>query len=56
VVVGSDDSMMRPANSLTIAERIPGAWLVQIQDGGHGLMYQYPEKLSEAVSTFLETT
>ncbi|HEX6281940.1 MAG TPA: alpha/beta hydrolase [Nitrososphaera sp.] len=56
VVVGSDDSMMRPANSLTIAERIPGAWLVQIQDGGHGLMYQHPEKLSEAVSTFLETT
>ncbi len=56
VVVGSDDSMMRPANSLTIAERIPGAWLVQIQDGGHGLMNQHPEKLSEAVSTFLETT
>lgn len=55
VVVGTHDSMMRPANSLTITERIPGAWLAQIEKGGHGVMYQYPEKLSKTVLTFLET-
>jgi pimeloyl-ACP methyl ester carboxylesterase len=43
------------ANSLMIAERIPGLWLVQIKDAGHGLMYQYPDKFSKVISTFLQT-
>lgn len=43
------------ANSLTIAQKIPGAWLVQIRDAGHGLMYQFPDKFSKVVSTFLGT-
>jgi hypothetical protein len=25
-------------------QKISGAWLVEIKGGGHGLMYQYPEK------------
>jgi hypothetical protein len=44
------------ANDLIIAQMIPGAWLVQIKDAGHGLMYQYPEKLSMVLRTFLTTT
>jgi hypothetical protein len=32
-----------------IAEKIPGAWLVQIGDSGHGLMYQYPDKFSSGI-------
>ncbi|MFL6372515.1 MAG: alpha/beta fold hydrolase [Nitrososphaera sp.] len=57
VIVGADDAVMiPPANSLTISERVPQAWLMQIQNGGRGVIYQYPEKLSDAVSTFLETT
>jgi pimeloyl-ACP methyl ester carboxylesterase len=39
-----------------MTERIPGAWLVQIKGGGHGLMYQYPEQFSNIVETFLENT
>ena len=53
VIVGTDDVWLPPANSLMIAEKIPGAWLVQIEDAGHGLMNQYPEKFSKIVSTFL---
>jgi len=34
---------------------IPGAWLVQLKDGGHGVMYQYPKKFSRIVLTFLES-
>jgi len=57
VIVGADDAVMIPsANSLTISERVPQAWLIRIQNGRHGVIYQYPEKLSDAVSTFLETT
>jgi hypothetical protein len=28
-----------------VVQKIPGAWLVQIKGAGHGVMYQYPEKL-----------
>jgi pimeloyl-ACP methyl ester carboxylesterase len=39
-----------------MAELIPGAWFVQINGGGHGLMYQYPEQFSSIVQTFLQNT
>jgi pimeloyl-ACP methyl ester carboxylesterase len=39
-----------------MAELIPGSWFVQIKEGGHGLMYQYPEQFSNIVETFLENT
>jgi pimeloyl-ACP methyl ester carboxylesterase len=54
VIVGTEDIWTPAANSLMIAEKIPGAWLVQIRDAGHGLMYQFPDKFSKAVSTFLQ--
>jgi pimeloyl-ACP methyl ester carboxylesterase len=38
-----------------LAEKIPGAWLVQIKGGSHGLMYQYPDEFSRIILTFLET-
>jgi pimeloyl-ACP methyl ester carboxylesterase len=53
VIVGTEDIWTPAANSLMIAEKIPGAWLVQIRDAGHGLMYQYPDKFSKVISTFL---
>ena len=41
VIVGMDDD---PApDSLTLAEGIPGSWLIRIRDAGHGLMYQHPD-------------
>ena len=55
VIVGMDDVWTPAANSLMIVEKIPGAWLVQIRDAGHGLMYQYPDQFSKIVSTFLQT-
>ena len=56
VIVGTDDVIVSPINSLLITERIPGAWLVQIKGGGHGLMYQYPEHFNKVLQTFLLTT
>ena len=56
VIVGTGDVIASPANSLLITEQIPGAWLVQMKGGGHGLMYQYPEKFSSILLTFLSTT
>ncbi len=56
VLVGTKDIATPPANSLQIMKQIPGSWLVQMKEGGHGLMYQYPEQFSKIVETFLENT
>jgi pimeloyl-ACP methyl ester carboxylesterase len=53
LITGTDDVISPPANSVNLAEKIPGAWLVQIKGGGHGLMFQYPDKVVEVLETFL---
>lgn len=53
VVAGTEDITSPPANSVIMAERIPGAWLVQMRGGGHGLIFQYPNEFSEVLETFL---
>ena len=52
VIVGTDDAPLQ--DSLMLARKIPGSWVVQIRDAGHGLMYQYPSEFNRAVITFLE--
>ncbi len=57
VITGTDDNMYSPyVNSLKIAEKIPGAWLVQIKNAGHAVMDQYPEEIGKILNTFLSTT
>ena len=57
VITGADDNMYVPhVNSLKIAEKIPGAWLVQIKNAGHAVMDQYPEEVGKILNTFLSTT
>lgn len=56
VIVETDDPVIPPSYSLPLAQKIPGAWLVQIRDAGHGLMYQYPEMFAKVVETFLSVT
>jgi pimeloyl-ACP methyl ester carboxylesterase len=57
VITGADDNMYVPhVNSLKIAEKIPGAWLVQIKNAGHAVMDQYPEEMGNILNTFLSTT
>ena len=56
IVAGTHDNNVPSANSLVIAGKTPGAWLVQIKDAGHALFDQYPEKLNRVLQTFLSTT
>jgi pimeloyl-ACP methyl ester carboxylesterase len=57
VITGTDDDKYQPhVNSLKIAEKIPGAWLVQIKDAGHAVPDQYPVEISKILNTFLSTT
>ena len=56
VITGTDDNLYVPhANSLVIASKVPGAWLVQIKDAGHAIMDQYPDEVGKIVQTFLST-
>ena len=55
VLTGTED-MGIPANSIIIAGKIPGAWLVQIPAAGHVVMDQYPADVAEILNTFLSTT
>ena len=57
VITGMDDNMYAPhVNSLKIAEKIPGAWLVEIKNAGHAVPDQYPEEIGKILNTFLSTT
>ena len=56
IITGTEDVAIPAANSLILADKIPGAWLVQIKGAGHGLMYQFPEKFTTIIETFLEET
>jgi pimeloyl-ACP methyl ester carboxylesterase len=56
IITGTEDVAIPPSNSLILAEKIPGAWLVQIREAGHGLMYQFPENFTRIVETFLDNT
>ena len=39
-----------------MAVRVPGSWLERFAGAGHGLMYQDPQGLAEAVLTFFKVT
>jgi pimeloyl-ACP methyl ester carboxylesterase len=56
VIIGTDDVAVPTANSLVIAGKIPGAWLVQIKDAGHAIPSQYPDKINRVLQTFLSVT
>jgi pimeloyl-ACP methyl ester carboxylesterase len=57
VITGTDDNYYVPhGNALILAGKIPGAWLVQIKDAGHGIMTQYPAEVAEILNTFLSTS
>ena len=56
VMTGTEDVTIPAANSLIIAEKIPGAWLVQMKNAGHQITSQYPDEIGTILNTFLSTT
>ncbi len=57
IITGTDDIYYQPhENSLILAEKIPGAWLVQIENAAHAVMDQYPDEINKILQMFLSTT
>src|SRR5918998_3123895 len=54
VLIGTEDVITTPKAALSLVEKIPLVSLIQVKDAGHGWMYQYPEKFTKIVKTFLE--
>jgi pimeloyl-ACP methyl ester carboxylesterase len=53
---GTEDVLTPPQNSVMMAARVPGAWLMRFAGAGHGLMYQDPQGFATSVLTFLDVT
>jgi pimeloyl-ACP methyl ester carboxylesterase len=54
LVTGKEDLIVPPENSFILAQRINASWLVQFNGAGHGLMYQYPDRLARIIVDFIE--
>lgn len=54
LITGTEDVLTPPENSPMMVKKIPGAKLVTFENGGHGIMYQYPDRFSRAVIDFLK--
>ena len=56
LIVGDQDLLAPPANSVMMAQRIPNSWLVTIEGTGHGAMWQVPTEFTAYIQNFLEAT
>jgi len=54
IVAGMEDVIIPPENSLILANRINDSWLVRLENAGHGLVIQYPDRLARIVADFIE--
>ncbi len=53
VATGSEDVVVPPANALSLAAGIRGAWLAPFPDSGHAFMADHPDSLARLISAFL---
>jgi pimeloyl-ACP methyl ester carboxylesterase len=53
VACGAEDILIPPENSRIIADRIPGAKLVEYEGAGHGFINQYREEFTPVLVDFL---
>jgi 3-oxoadipate enol-lactonase len=53
VLVGAEDVLTPPSQSVEIAERIPGSKLVVLPRGSHGMLLEFPAQTLQAIEDFL---
>ncbi len=53
IITGSDDKIVPAANSRILAERIPGAQLLELAGAGHGFLVEKAAEANAAVLAFL---
>jgi pimeloyl-ACP methyl ester carboxylesterase len=53
LLTGTEDYIVPLSNSEMMRGLLPDASLEQIEGGGHGMIYQFPEKIAQVVMNFL---
>jgi pimeloyl-ACP methyl ester carboxylesterase len=53
VVSGTADQVVPPENSRILAERIPGAQLIELEGAGHGFLAEKAEETNSTVLAFI---
>jgi pimeloyl-ACP methyl ester carboxylesterase len=53
ILNGQADVVIPPVNSCLLACAIPHAKLVRWQEGGHAMVFQFPESLAQVINNFL---
>lgn len=53
LIIGAEDNLVVPDNARYMSARIPHTELLIIENGGHGVMFQFPEIFSDSVTDFL---
>jgi pimeloyl-ACP methyl ester carboxylesterase len=53
VLVGAEDVLTPPSQAVEMAERIPGAKLVVLPRGGHGMIIEFPMPTLQAIEDFM---
>ena len=54
ILNGLADEVLPPENSVILQHHIPHAQLVRWQNGGHAMIYQFPDSLAAAINQFLK--
>jgi pimeloyl-ACP methyl ester carboxylesterase len=54
IAAGTADIVIPPSNGLRLVNAISGAWLAQLNGGGHAIMAQYPRPVANLINCFLE--
>ncbi len=53
ILSGGADQVIPPANSDILLHELPHAQMVRWQNGGHAMIYQYPEAIGNTINQFL---
>lgn len=53
ILNGKADIVIPPVNSVILAHTIPHAKLVRWEEGGHAMIYQYPEEIGNVINNYI---
>ncbi len=53
ILNGEADVVIPPINSVILARNIPHAQLTRWKEGGHAMIYQYPEQIADVINYFI---
>ncbi len=53
IITGSEDFVIPRENADLLAQRIPNASVLNINNGGHGFFFQFPELTAQSINVFL---